>query len=156
MAKKHKHSPNRHHEFLSPDNKRIKDEITRFKLEKELKSLKGEGVKHVEPLETPAERKVKKELEELNSKREKLKGQKGFSAFLGKAKLNYEINQNNSYLSNERKIRNLGQQVKLKDLQVSTIKKEEELRNTRKKLNEIDIFGQSFEPPKKIDLKDLI
>ena len=37
---KKKHQPNRHHEYLSPDNKRIKDEITRLKLERELKTLR--------------------------------------------------------------------------------------------------------------------
>ena len=156
MAKKHKHHKTHIETISSPELRSLKEDIQRIKLERELKRLKEEEKPKDDSLDTPQERKTKRELEELQKKRESMKGKKGFSAFLGKAKLNYEINQSRAFLSNERKMKNLGQQVKLKTLQAEVVKKEEELRNTRKRLNEIDIFGNSFEPPKKIDLKDLI
>lgn len=137
----------------SPEIKGLKESIEKIKLQKELKRLSEEDKEH-ESAEEKEERKTKKELEDLENKRKEYSKTKGFKGFIGNLSLNKQINEKKNYISNIQKIRNTNQIIKLKEAQSKAVSKENELRQNRKKLNEIDIFGISSET-KKLNYDDL-
>jgi len=137
----------------SPEITGLRESIEKIKLEKELKRLREEGHEK-ESSEDKEERKVKSEVEDLNKKREEYSKTKGFKGLIGKLSLNAQINQKKNYINNIQKIRNANQLLKLKEAQAKATAKEKELRESRKSLNDIDIFGVNRET-KKLNFDEL-